>query len=72
MTGSQKDRVWVGVDIGKSHHWVCVIDGEGKVLLSRKVGNDHGELADLVQSVAAAAQQEQSSRPVDEEVQAAS
>ena len=20
---------WVGVDVGKTHHWVCVVDAEG-------------------------------------------
>jgi Transposase len=34
------DRVWVGVDVGKQHHWVAAVDGEGRVLLSRKVAND--------------------------------
>ena len=34
------DRVWVGVEVGKQHHWVAAVDGEGRVLLSRKVAND--------------------------------
>jgi hypothetical protein len=34
------DRVWVGVDVGKQHHWVAAVDGEGRVLVSRKVAND--------------------------------
>jgi hypothetical protein len=30
-------RYWVGFDVGKSFHWVCVLDNEGKEVLSRKV-----------------------------------
>lgn len=30
-------RYWVGFDVGKGFHWVCVIDGEGEEVLSRKV-----------------------------------
>jgi transposase len=30
-------RYWVGFDVGKSFHWVCVLDKEGKEVLSRKV-----------------------------------
>jgi len=24
------ERVWVGVDVGKHHHWVAAVDGEGR------------------------------------------
>ena len=34
-----EDQVWAGVDVGKEHHWVCVVDGNGNVVLSRKVVN---------------------------------
>lgn len=30
-------RYWAGFDIGKTFHWVCVLDGEGEEVLSRKV-----------------------------------
>lgn len=30
-------RLWVGFDVGKAFHWVCVLDGEGEVVLSRRV-----------------------------------
>jgi len=30
-------RYWVGFDVGKAFHWVCVLDGEGEEVLSRKV-----------------------------------
>ena len=30
-------RYWVGFDVGKVFHWVCVLDNEGKEVLSRRV-----------------------------------
>lgn len=30
-------RYWVGFDVGKAFHWVCVLDGEGEEVLSRRV-----------------------------------
>jgi hypothetical protein len=26
---------WVGVDVGKAHHWVVAVDAGGQVVLSR-------------------------------------
>lgn len=37
-------QAWAGVDIGKGHHHVVVIDQEGQRLLSRRVANDESEL----------------------------
>jgi hypothetical protein len=34
-----RDTAWVGVDIGKTHHWVCAVDVDGERLLSVKVAN---------------------------------
>ena len=30
-------RYWVGFDVGKAFHWLCVLDEEGEEVLSRKV-----------------------------------
>jgi hypothetical protein len=30
-------RHYVGFDVGKSAHWVCALDGEGEVVLARRV-----------------------------------
>jgi transposase len=30
-------RFWVGFDVGKAFHWICVLDGEGEEVLSRRV-----------------------------------
>jgi hypothetical protein len=35
---------WAGIDVGKTHHWVCVLDAEGNRLLSTKVTNDQSDI----------------------------
>ena len=30
-------RYWVGFDVGKAFHWLCVLDEEGEEVLSRRV-----------------------------------
>ncbi|WP_425573046.1 IS110 family transposase, partial [Streptomyces blastmyceticus] len=46
-------RIWVGTDIGKTHHHTVVLDVEGKRLLSRRVLNDEPELLALLADVLA-------------------
>ncbi|MFE3060533.1 IS110 family transposase [Nocardia sp. NPDC059239] len=46
------ERAWAGVDIGKKHHHVVVIDGNGRRLLSRRVSNDETILLEVVGQVA--------------------
>jgi transposase len=53
LTPSQNAVAWVGIDIGKTHHWACALDDQGAVLLSRKVANDHADLTALQEEVAA-------------------
>lgn len=48
----REGRLWAGVDVGKAHHWVCVVDEQGHVILSRKVANDEGEIAAVITKVA--------------------
>lgn len=52
---AQLNTAWVGIDVGKTHHWVCVVDADGKVLLSVKVGNDEAEIVALLARVASLA-----------------
>lgn len=47
------DRVWVGVDVGKEHHWVVVIDDQGQVRRSSRVANNEPALQALVAEVVA-------------------
>lgn len=42
---------WVGVDVGKAHHWVVAADPQGRVVLSRRVANDQQEIARVVAEV---------------------
>lgn len=52
-----RDKAWVGVDIGKTHHWVCVLDAAGAVLLSVKIGNDEAEILNLIATVSEKAEE---------------
>ncbi len=54
---AQRDIAWVGIDIGKTHHWVCVVDAEGKVLLSLKVANDEAAIVALLVAAGSLARQ---------------
>lgn len=56
MTGDmssvvERDIAWAVVDIGKTHHWVCVVDSFGKVLTSVKVSNDEADLIAVIAQV---------------------
>jgi transposase len=42
---------WVGVDVGKTHHWVCAVDEAGQKLLSRKVLNDEAQITEVITAV---------------------
>ncbi len=35
-----RQRIWVGIDVGKAGHHVCVVDENGKVCWSGKLAND--------------------------------
>ncbi len=43
--------VWAGVDVGKTHHWVEVVDATGATLLSRRVSNDQSEIDAVIADV---------------------
>jgi transposase len=49
--------VWIGIDVGKTHHWACVVDADGKRLLSVKIANDETEIATLLANAGALATQ---------------
>jgi hypothetical protein len=36
------------IDVGKTHHWACVVDAEGKILSSVKVANDEAQIMALL------------------------
>ena len=41
-------QAWAGIDAGKEHHYVVVIDSEGRRLLSRRVLNGESELSEVI------------------------
>lgn len=41
-------QLWAGVDVGKEHHWVAVVDDTGTVVLSRKLVNDEQPIRALI------------------------
>jgi transposase len=42
---------WAGIDVGKGHHWVCLIDEDGATLWSSKVINDETAILDAIGQV---------------------
>ena len=46
---------WAGIDVGKGHHWVCLIDEAGTTVWSAKAVNDEAAILDAVGSVLARA-----------------
>ncbi len=51
------ERAWAGIDAGKGHHHIVVIDPDGKRLLSRRVANTEPDLLELIDAVQALATQ---------------
>jgi len=47
---------WAGIDVGKGHHWVCLIDGVGSTLWSSKVTNDESDILEAIGQVRSRAQ----------------
>ena len=46
---------WAGIDVGKGHHWICLIDETGTTVWSAKAVNDEAAILDAVSSVLARA-----------------
>ncbi|WP_436971227.1 IS110 family transposase [Micromonospora chersina] len=40
--------LWAGVDVGKTHHHVCVVDDDGTVVMSEKIPNDQQAISSVV------------------------
>jgi Transposase len=58
QVNKQRTRVWVGIDVGKAHHWAAVVDHTGATVWSRKITNDEsailaalGEILGLAEQV---------------------
>jgi transposase len=44
------ERIWVGIDAGKGHHWAVALDAEGEKLFSTKVINDETQILTLIET----------------------
>lgn len=44
-------HAWAGVDVGKGHHWVCLIDEAGTTVWSSKVVNDESAILEAIGGV---------------------
>ena len=42
---------WAGIDVGKGHHWICLIDEAGTTVRSTKVVNDEAAILDAIAGV---------------------
>jgi len=40
--------VWIGIDVGKTHHWAAAVDANGTQIWSRKITNDEAEILDAI------------------------
>jgi len=43
-----RPRVWVGINVGKTSHYVCAVDESGKVTWSQKVANEQRAIEQLI------------------------
>ncbi|MCP2318127.1 Transposase [Nocardia amikacinitolerans] len=50
-----REKVWVGIDVGKAAHHACVVDQAGKVVFSQKVVNGQSAIEALIARVRAKA-----------------
>src|SRR5829696_8518351 len=52
-----RTTAWAGIDIGKTHHWICAVDADGRPLLLVEVANVEADLVAVLAKVHAIAQQ---------------
>ena len=43
-----REKIWVGVDVGKASHHACAVDDTGKVVFSQKVVNGQAAIEELI------------------------
>lgn len=48
---AHRPTAWAGIDVGKTHHWVCLIDPHGETVFSAKVDNDETAILDAIGAV---------------------
>lgn len=47
-TKPDPDTVWIGIDVGKSHHHACAIDSDGTKVWDQKIANDEASIEALI------------------------
>lgn len=52
---SRHQHLWVGIDIGKGHHWAVAINAAGEAVFSRRIPNDEEEILKLIATACDAA-----------------
>lgn len=50
------ERLWVGIDVGKGHHWAVAINDMGELVFSRRLPNDEVEILQLIAAACDAAE----------------
>jgi hypothetical protein len=43
-----REKIWVGIDVGKSAHHACAVDETGKVVFSQQVSNGQAAVEALI------------------------
>ena len=43
-----RERIWVGIDVGKAHHHACAVNAAGTVVFSKRLGNGQAEIEALI------------------------
>lgn len=43
-----RERIWVGVDVGKTAHHACAVDEAGKVVFSQRIANSQAAIEQLI------------------------
>jgi predicted RNase H-like nuclease (RuvC/YqgF family) len=46
-------KLWIGVDVGKTHHHVAAVDGDGRLVYSRRVANDETAVLTVMAEISA-------------------
>ena len=51
-----QQRLWAGIDAGKTAHHCMVVDADGQRVLSRRIDNDESALLELIRAVTSLAE----------------
>src|SRR5829696_2456065 len=57
MCMATRTTAWAGIDIGKTHHWICAVDADGRALVSVKVANIEADIVAALATVTNLAEQ---------------